>query len=104
MADPPLDFFAVVDTQQAIRRFRSTPVPDEALHRILAAATRAPSARGAEPWFFVVVRDPETRAAIASRYRQAWEAAEGSTAAGDLDRDLRARPHYAPMMRAASEL
>jgi nicotinate-nucleotide--dimethylbenzimidazole phosphoribosyltransferase len=67
----PLDFFTVVDTQRALRRFRPDPVSDAAIHRILAAATRAPSARGAEPWFFVVVRESATRAAIAARYRAA---------------------------------
>jgi nitroreductase len=101
---PPLDFFTVVDTQRALRRFRPDPVSDAAIHRILAAATRAPSARGAEPWFFVVVRESATRAAIAARYRAAWEAGERITAATDADRDLRDRPHYARMMRAARGL
>jgi len=100
----PLDFFTVVDTQRALRRFRPEPVPDAAVRRILSAATRAPSARGAEPWFFVVVRETATRAAIATRYRGAWEAGERVTAATDADRDLRGRPHYARMMRAAREL
>ena len=99
-----IDFFTVVDTQRALRRFRSDPVPDAILRRVLEAATHAPSARGAEPWFFVVVRDPATRQAIATRYRHAWDSAEELTAAGDLDRDLRDRPHYRRMMRAAREL
>ena len=100
----PLDFFTVVDTQRALRRFRTDPVSDTALRRVLAAATRAPSARGAEPWFFVVVRAAATRAAIAARYRAAWEAGERFTAATDADHDLRGRPHYARMMRAARAL
>jgi len=100
----PLDFFTVVDTQRALRRFRSDPVPDAAIRRVIAAATRAPSARGAEPWFFVVVRDERARAAIGERYRAAWEAAEQFTAATDADRDVRDRPHYARMMRAARDL
>jgi nitroreductase len=100
----PLDFFAVVDTQRAIRRFRPDPVPDAAIRRILAAATRAPSARGAEPWFFVVVQDAGTRAAIAARYRRAWELGEEFTAATGADRDLDDRPHYERMMRAARAL
>lgn len=71
---------------------------------MLSAATRAPSARGAEPWFFVVVRDAALRAWIGERYRAAWSAAEEFTATADADRDLRDRPHYARMMRAAGEL
>jgi nitroreductase len=99
-----MDFFTVVDTQRALRRFRPDPVPDAALERMLAAATRAPSARGAEPWYFVVVRDPALRAAIGADYRRAWEAALATTAAADADRDVRDRPHYARMMRAADAL
>jgi nitroreductase len=87
-----------------VRRFRADPVPDKAVRRVLAAATRAPSARGAEPWFFVVVRDAALRAWIGERYRAAWAAAEQFTAATDADRDLRDRPHYAHMMRAAGQL
>src|SRR5262245_54995606 len=104
MADAPLDFFAIVDTQRALRRFRPDPVPDAALRRVLAAACRVPSARGAEPWFFVVVRDAATRAAIGRHYRDAWDVADRFTAATDADRDLRERPHYARMMRAATAL
>ncbi|HLK10056.1 MAG TPA: nitroreductase family protein [Candidatus Binatia bacterium] len=99
-----MDFFTVVDTQRALRRFRPDPVPDTALRRVLSAATRAPSARGAEPWYFVVVRDPARRAAIGEDYRRAWEAAEAFTAGTDADRDIKERPHYARMMRAVGAL
>jgi len=99
-----VDFFDVVDTQRAIRRLRPDPVSDDLVERVLAAATRAPSARGAEPWAFVVVRKPELRAAIGRHYRQAWEAAERFTAQADADRDLKHTPHYARMMRGAAEL
>jgi len=75
-----------------------------AVRRVLSAATRAPSARGAEPWAFVVVRDAARRAAIAARYRAAWDAGERFTAETDADRDVRERPHYARMMRGARDL
>ncbi len=99
-----MDFFEVVDTQRALRRFRPDPVPDAAIARILTAATRAPSARGAEPWGFVVVRDAARRREIAGAYRAAWDAGAAHTAATDADRDVKDRPHYARMMRAAAEL
>jgi nitroreductase len=103
MTDAP-DFFTVIETQRAIRRFRPDPIPDDVVRRILVVATRAPSARGAEPWSFVVVRDPETRAAIGARYHAAWEAGERFTEATDADHDVRDRPHYGRMMRAARAL
>jgi nitroreductase len=98
------DFFTVVDTQRALRRFRPDPVPDALLARILSAATRAPSARGAEPWGFVVVRDPARKRAIGEHYRCAWEIGATLTQATDADRDVRQSPHYARMMRAAADL
>lgn len=97
-------FFALVETQRALRRFRPDPVPLGLVRRVLAAATRAPSARGAEPWVFVVVRDAARRAAIGERYRAAWDAGERYTDATDADRDVRTRPHYARMMRGARDL
>lgn len=97
-------FFTLVETQRALRRFRADPVPLSLVRRVLAAATHAPSARGAEPWAFIVVRDPSRRAAIADRYRAAWQAGEEFTSATDADRDVRDRPHYVRMMRGARDL
>jgi nitroreductase len=99
-----VDFFEVVATQRAIRRFCPDPVPDALVHRILEAATRAPSARGAEPWAFVVVRDAGRRAEIGRLYRSAWDTGQRFTAATDADRDVKDAPHYARMMRGADEL
>ncbi|HKA28515.1 MAG TPA: nitroreductase family protein [Candidatus Binatia bacterium] len=99
-----MDFFAVVDTQRAIRRFRPDPVGLHDLRRVLEAATRAPSARGAEPWVFAVVRDPALRAEIGRRYRVAWDEGQRYTQATDADRDVRSGAHYDRMMRAAAYL
>jgi nitroreductase len=99
-----VDFFDVVETQRAIRRFRPDPISDALVRRVLDAATRAPSARGAEPWGFVVVRDRETRRRIAELYERAWDAGQSFTAATDADRDVKEAPHYARMMRAADAL
>jgi len=99
-----MDFFEVVRTQRAIRRFRPDPVPDQLVHEVIAAATRAPSARGAEPWGFVVVRDPACRADIGSLYQSAWDAGQRMIDAADADRDLKEAPHYARMMRDAATL
>ena len=40
------------------------PVEEEKIKRILDAAIRAPSGNNAQPWQFVVVRDPEVKARI----------------------------------------
>lgn len=99
-----MEFFAVVESQRALRRFRQDPVELHELRRVLEAATRAPSARGAEPWVFVVVRDPALRAEIGRRYRDAWDEGERFTRATDADRDVRNAAHYERMMRGAADL
>src|SRR5262249_13910800 len=50
------DLFETLHTQSAVRRFRADPVPDAVLRQVLEAATRAPSARNAQPWHFVAVK------------------------------------------------
>jgi nitroreductase len=67
------DFFAVVRRQRASRTFADAPVDDADIACVLDAATFAPSAENRQPWEFVVVRDPDTRAAIGALTRQAWE-------------------------------
>ena len=68
------DLFAVVARQRACREFADTPVADAELAPLLDAAIRAPSAENKQPWEFVIVRDPATRAAIGELTRKAWEA------------------------------
>lgn len=49
---------------RATRRFLPDPVPAEDVAAILEAARWTGSARNRQPWRFVVVRDPATRAAL----------------------------------------
>lgn len=67
------EFFPLAHSQRAHRFLRPDPVPDELVERILDVATKAPSAQNAQPWEFVVVRDPEVRGQIADHTRRAWE-------------------------------
>lgn len=68
------DIFEVLARQRACRAFTDAPVDDEAVLTLLRAASRAPSAENTQPWRFVVVRDPGTRAAIGELMRELWEA------------------------------
>lgn len=44
-----------IAARRSIRRYKDTPIPDEALRAILTAGTQAPSAKNRQPWRFVVV-------------------------------------------------
>lgn len=59
-------------SQRAIRRFRPEPIPDADLREILEAAIHAPDGGNAQPWHFLVIRDPQIRAEFAELYREAW--------------------------------
>jgi nitroreductase len=76
MAD--MTVFDAIDRLRAAWRFKTDPVPEEAIRCILDAATKAASGGNAQPWRFVVVRDPALRAEIGWRYVQAWSVYRGA--------------------------
>jgi nitroreductase len=98
------NLFEAIRTLHSVRRFRPDPVPEGVLRDIIDAATRAPSARNAQPWYFLAVRDPEPKRQIAALYRSAWRRAREHTAATDADADIKGRAGYAKMMEAVDEL
>jgi nitroreductase len=52
--------------RRSIRAYQRTPVGDEVVRDLLEAAMAAPSACAKDPWRFVLVRSPQTLAAIAA--------------------------------------
>ena len=59
-------------SQRAIRRFRPEPISDSDLRDMLEAAIHAPNGGNAQPWHFLVIRDPKVRADFAQLYHEAW--------------------------------
>ncbi|MBI2954770.1 MAG: nitroreductase family protein [Chloroflexi bacterium] len=59
------EFLELARTRRSMRRFKTDPVPDECIEKILEAARWAMSGANAQPWEFIVVKDPETRRRIA---------------------------------------
>src|SRR2546428_2745463 len=56
--------YRLIDTRRDVRAFRADPIPDATLQRILDAAHHAPSVGFMQPWNFIVVRDPATKARV----------------------------------------
>lgn len=83
--------YRVIDGRRDVRAFRRDPVPDAVLRRILLAAHHAPSVGFMQPWNFLVVRDPATRARIKSVFLRENERAAGNYtgARADLYRSLK---------------
>jgi nitroreductase len=61
-----MDVFEAIAVRRSVRAFLEKPVGEDVLERILDAARRAPSARNAQEWRFVVVSDRAVRERIAS--------------------------------------
>lgn len=53
---PSLKVFEAIANRRSIRKFKSDPVPEEALRQILQAGILAPSAKNRQPWKFYVVQ------------------------------------------------
>jgi F420 biosynthesis protein FbiB-like protein len=59
------DYLPLLKGRRSVRRFLSSPVPSDALQRMLEAATWAPSSHNCQPWRFAVLTNPEIKAALA---------------------------------------
>jgi len=69
---------AIHERRDVRRGYRSAPMPDELLERILSAAHHAPSVGFMQPWRFLLIRDRATRAAVHSLFVEVNDAAAAS--------------------------
>jgi len=56
----------------SLRSFADRPVDRDTLLPVLEAARIAPSACNNQPWHFLVIQDPATRAALSACYPRDW--------------------------------
>ena len=72
-----MDIYEALYTTRAMRRVKPDPIPMDVQAKILDAAIRAPTGGNMQSWRFMLVDDPETRAALGPLYRecidQLWE-------------------------------
>ena len=54
-----------ITARRAVRSYTDAPVGDDVVDRLLRAALSAPTGSGSQAWSLLVVRDPDTRRAIA---------------------------------------
>lgn len=74
-------------TTRAIRRFTDDPVTDDELRACLRAAQQAPSGGNIQPQQYLVITDPERRAALGHWYRRAFDRYEASLPEPESFRD-----------------
>ncbi|MFQ5712362.1 MAG: nitroreductase family protein, partial [Candidatus Geothermarchaeales archaeon] len=69
-----MEIHQFIKSRRSIRRYRDGAVPGDVLRRILDSARWAPSAHNAQPWRFIVVRNPANKRRLAEEMGEAWEA------------------------------
>ena len=67
-----MDFYEVIQGRRSVRKYKTDPVDDDKLQRILNAARLAPSAANRQPISFIVVRDDKTKRKLKDAYSQEW--------------------------------
>jgi 5,6-dimethylbenzimidazole synthase len=68
--------YRAIRERRDVRRFRSDPIPEEILQRLLRAAAHAPSVGYMQPWNFLIVRDRGVREQVHRAFREANAEAE----------------------------
>jgi nitroreductase len=61
-----MNVLEAIRTKRAVRQFTDQPVPDEVIEEILNAGRRSQSSKNDQPWHFIVVRNRETLAQLAT--------------------------------------
>ena len=61
-----MDFEQAVNSRRTVRSFSPREIPPELVRAMIACAVRAPSSMNGQPWYFIIVRDRETKKRLAA--------------------------------------
>lgn len=64
-----MEFFDLVAKRRSVRAFKTDPLPEGAVEKILDAVRLAPSAGNLQSYRFAVIEDPDTKDALAKASR-----------------------------------
>jgi 5,6-dimethylbenzimidazole synthase len=67
--------YRAIRSRRDIRHFRTDPIPDQALARIISAAHHGPSVGFMQPWDFILIRDLTVRRQVTDLFHREREAA-----------------------------
>jgi len=88
-----MGIYEAMRTLRAVRRLRPDPIPDDVLHRVIEAATWAPTGGNRQPWRIVVVKDLAKKERLGALYTAQWNGFIGHyrAAAANAAPDARAQ-------------
>jgi nitroreductase len=67
-----IGLYEAMCTLRAVRRLKPDPIPDEVLHRILEAASWAPTGGNRQPWRAIVVKNLVYKQQLGALYAKRW--------------------------------
>ena len=76
----PQEILDFICRRRSVRRFQKKAIPDETLTLLMKAAMAAPRGNNAQPWEFVVVRDPKIKGDLSRVHTWVYMAAEAAAA------------------------
>lgn len=65
-----MEYNELIQKRRSIRKYKPDPVDDETILRLLEAARVAPSWEDKQCWQFIVIKSPETRAALGEAFAE----------------------------------
>ncbi len=68
-----MELYDALLSTRAMRRYTDESVTEDEITHCLRAAQQAPSGGNVQPWQYLVVTDPELRAAVGTLYREAYD-------------------------------
>ncbi len=78
----------LIYARRSVRKYESSPVPEQTVKELLEAAMAAPSAVAKDPWHFIIIRNPERLTTIAEVLpygKMLGEAPLGIVVCGDIN-------------------
>lgn len=67
-----MEVYEAMRTLRAVRRLRPDPIPAAVLHRVLEAATWAPTGGNAQPWRIIAVKHGARKERLGALYAERW--------------------------------
>lgn len=67
-----MEFFELINKRYSVRAFKSDPVEDEKLSRVLDAARLAPTASNRQPFSIIVIHTKRKKTKLLSIYHTEW--------------------------------
>jgi nitroreductase len=67
-----MEVFDAIVSRRSVRSYKTDPIDEAKLSRVLEAVRCAPSAQNRQPYRFIVIRDPVVQEQIRSCYQKDW--------------------------------